>query len=178
MPRRRIRPRTPTVPARYLYFPAGTVIRWNGAPAGIDDLQVTFTPTDGLTYSTEEASATLTVTPATLTVTADPKSMVFGGTVPTLTYTITGYVNADPSTVVTGTATCVTTATSTSPVGDLSDHLLGVAVGLQLRLLVHARHADGDGGDDADDIDLANSQPHHLRPDSALVCAGYLHGLL
>ena len=106
-------PGTPTY-----YFPAGTVIQVGTVlPAGMDDLQVTFTPTDGLTYSTAGASTTLTVTPATLTVTADPKSMVYGGTVPPLTYTITGFVNADPSTVVTGTATCVTTATSTSPVG-------------------------------------------------------------
>jgi len=101
------------------YFPAGTVIQTGTVlPTGMDDLQVTFTPEDGTTYASNSASATLTVTPATLTVTADPQTMVYGGTVPTpLTATITGFVNTDPSTVVTGTAACLTTATSTSPAG-------------------------------------------------------------
>ncbi|HWB10980.1 MAG TPA: Calx-beta domain-containing protein [Pirellulales bacterium] len=60
---------------------------------------------------------TQTVFPATLTVTADSKEMVLGTTVPALTDTITGFVNDDASTVVSGTPTLSTTATSTSPVG-------------------------------------------------------------
>ena len=60
---------------------------------------------------------TVTVTPATLTVTADNKTMVYGATVPALTDTITGFVNGDTSSVVSGTAALSTTATTTSPVG-------------------------------------------------------------
>jgi hypothetical protein len=58
-----------------------------------------------------------TVAKAHLTVTADAKSMLYGGTVPGLTATITGFVNGDPASVVSGTASLSTTATSTSPVG-------------------------------------------------------------
>ncbi len=88
-------------------------------PAGNDNLQVTFTPDDGSTYSTVGASVTLTVTGATLTVTPDPQTMPYGGPVPTgaqLTYQIAGFVNSDASDVVSGTPNCLTTATVTSPV--------------------------------------------------------------
>ena len=57
-------------------------------PVGASNLEVTFTPNDPTTYSTQTASVTLTVTAATLTVTSDPQTMVYGSTVPTLTYTI------------------------------------------------------------------------------------------
>ena len=106
-----------TVPGTFAYLPvAGTVLDVNE-----NALNVTFTPTDGKTYSTAGASVTLDVLQATLTVTADNQTMSFGGTVPTLTYTITGCVNGDScgptNPVWTGTATCSTTATNASPVG-------------------------------------------------------------
>jgi probable HAF family extracellular repeat protein len=59
---------------------------------------------------------TIVVNPAVLTVTANNASMPYGGPIPTLTYAITGYVNGDGSSVVSGTATLSTTATITSPV--------------------------------------------------------------
>ena len=43
--------------------------------------------------------------------------MTYGGPLPTPTYGITGYVNGDVSSVVSGTATLTTTATITSPAG-------------------------------------------------------------
>ena len=58
-----------------------------------------------------------TVVPATLTVTAQNLSMASGSAVPTLSANITGFVNGDASTVVSGTPALSTTATSTSPVG-------------------------------------------------------------
>ena len=60
-------------------------------------------------------SGTLTVSPAVLTVTADPKSMVYGSVVPTLTYTVSGFVNGDTASVVGGSPALTTTATRTSP---------------------------------------------------------------
>ena len=57
------------------------------------------------------------VTPADLTVTPDQQGMAFGTPVPTLTYTFTGLLNGDPATVVTGMASCSTTATSNSHPG-------------------------------------------------------------
>src|SRR5204863_7804694 len=49
-------------------------------------------------YTFSFVGGTLTVGPATLTVTADPKSKVYGAGNPSLTYTITGFVNGDPGT--------------------------------------------------------------------------------
>jgi MBG domain (YGX type) len=56
-----------------------------------------------------------TVTPALLTVNATNEPMVYGGTVPALTYTYTGLVNSDTSVVFGG--SLATTATSSSSVG-------------------------------------------------------------
>ena len=68
-------------------------------------------------YSITYVNGTLTVTPAGLTATADPKSKVYGAGNPSLTYTITGFVNGDLASVVSGTAICTTTATLSSGVG-------------------------------------------------------------
>jgi hypothetical protein len=62
-------------------------------------------------------SVTVTVNPAVLTVTANNASMVSGQPLPSFSYAIAGYVNGDSSTVVSGTATLTTTATSSSPAG-------------------------------------------------------------
>ena len=100
------------VDGTFTYAPALNFV----PPVGNDNLQVTFTPTDGSTYTTNGASVTLTVTGATLTVTPDPQTMPYGGPIPTLTYQIAGYLNGDLSTVVSGSPNCSTTATLTSPV--------------------------------------------------------------
>jgi hypothetical protein len=57
------------------------------------------------------------VTKAPLTVTANNAARLYGAANPTLTYTITGFVNGDSAGVVTGSASPVTTATSSSPLG-------------------------------------------------------------
>ena len=59
-----------------------------------------------------------TVSKAALTVTAANASMVYGAALPSFTYTITGFVNADTQgTATTGAPVESTTATSSSPVG-------------------------------------------------------------
>lgn len=65
----------------------------------------------------DSATATLTVNPATLTVTPDNQSRLFGTANPPLTYTISGFVNGDGPGVVSGSAACATTALASSPGG-------------------------------------------------------------
>jgi hypothetical protein len=60
---------------------------------------------------------TLTVTAATLTATADNKTMFVGGPLPPFTVTYTGFVNGDGPGVVTSPSTATTTATTASPAG-------------------------------------------------------------
>src|SRR5438552_1640748 len=71
-------------------------------------------------YAFSFVGGTLTVTQATLTVTADPQSRVYGAGNPALTYIITGFVNRDAASVVAGTANCSTPATLLSGVGGYS----------------------------------------------------------
>ncbi len=70
-------------------------------------------------YTISYANGTVQVTPATLTVTANNQTKMFGVAVPTLTYTITGFVNGQTlaTSGVTGQAVCTTTAGTTSADG-------------------------------------------------------------
>ena len=54
---------------------------------------------------------------APLTVTADNQSRLFGQPNPPLTYEVTGFAGTENASVVTGTASCTTTATPASPAG-------------------------------------------------------------
>jgi uncharacterized protein YjbI with pentapeptide repeats len=51
-----------------------------------------------------------------LTITADNKTIILGAPLPTLTYSVSGLVNNDPPSIVTG-VVCTTAATNTSPAG-------------------------------------------------------------
>ncbi len=62
-------------------------------------------------------SIPLVVAPAVLAVTADNHTMNHGDVVPALTYTVSGFVNGDTPGVVSGSASLITTATSSSPAG-------------------------------------------------------------
>jgi hypothetical protein len=60
----------------------------------------------------------LTITPATLTYSANAASRAYGAAIPTLTGTVTGFVGTDTqANATTGTLTFTTTATTTSNVG-------------------------------------------------------------
>jgi hypothetical protein len=74
------------------------------------------TPT-AFANSTTAGPLTQAITPAPLTVTADPQTMVYGGTFPTLTVHYTGFVNGDTAASLTTAPTIATTATATSAVG-------------------------------------------------------------
>ncbi|HWB10985.1 MAG TPA: Calx-beta domain-containing protein [Pirellulales bacterium] len=69
-------------------------------------------------YTFAFVNGMFSVTPATLTVTAENKTMVYGAAVPALTDTISGFVNGDTSSIVTGAASLSTAATSASGVGN------------------------------------------------------------
>jgi len=97
-----------TVAGTWTYSPAlGAVL-----PAGNQTLTVTFTPTDATDYATTRQSVQLTINKAPLTLTANNASMAYGGTVPTLSGTLTGVIAGDGIT-----ASYATTATSSSAVG-------------------------------------------------------------
>ncbi len=68
-------------------------------------------------YSITYAPGQLTVTPAALTITANNLTKNFDAPNPTLTWTATGFVNGDTTSVLTTLPTCTTTAMTTSPAG-------------------------------------------------------------
>ncbi len=63
------------------------------------------------------ASQTITVNKVPLTTTVNSVSSIYGGTIPALTYTITGFVNGDNNSALSGSLVLTTTATSASGVG-------------------------------------------------------------
>jgi hypothetical protein len=98
---------TTSIPGTFTYSPvAGTVLA-----AGTQTLSVTFAPTDSADYATQVATVTLIVNQATLTITPNPASKVYGTTNPVFTGTVTGLVPGDNITVgYTSAATTTTTA--------------------------------------------------------------------
>ncbi len=68
-------------------------------------------------YTLTYVGANLTINKATLTVTANNATKVYGQANPAFSDTITGYVNNDPSTVVSGVASLTTNATTASSPG-------------------------------------------------------------
>jgi hypothetical protein len=79
-------------------------------PGGVisGNYTITFTP------------GTLTVTPASLTVAANNLSRNINTANPAFTYTVTGFVNGDATSVVTGAASCSSTAITSSPAASYS----------------------------------------------------------
>jgi hypothetical protein len=100
------------VPGSFSYTPAvGTVLG-----VGTHTLSETFTPNSSV-YSPVTTTVPITVNPAVLTVKATSTSRAFGAANPTFGYTISGFVNGEGSSVVTGAPSCTTTATTTSAFG-------------------------------------------------------------
>ena len=78
---------------------------------------ITVSPITLTNYVLTPIAGSLTVTPAPLTVTADNKSMTYGGALPAFTSSYSGFVNGDTAASLGGTLAYSTTATSTSPAG-------------------------------------------------------------
>jgi sugar lactone lactonase YvrE len=68
-------------------------------------------------YSFAVESSSLAIQKAVLTVSANSAAMIYGGARPALTYTVSGFVNGETATVVSGLPSLTTTATTSSPVG-------------------------------------------------------------
>jgi hypothetical protein len=68
-------------------------------------------------YTITYVDGTLSVTPVNLTITANDASMVYGGSVPALSASYSGFVNGDDASSLTTAPTLTTTAAATSPAG-------------------------------------------------------------
>ncbi len=93
--------------------PTATTTATASSPAG----PYTITPAGGVSsnYTFSYVTGTLTITPAALTITANNANMTYGGTVPALSASYSGFVNGDNATSLTTAPTLATTATPTSP---------------------------------------------------------------
>ena len=99
---------TAPVPGTFRYTPAlGTIL-----PAGVQTLSVTFTPTDTANNTANSATVSLMVNKASLTITANNASRVYGAANPAFSGTVAGAVNADNFT-----ESFSTPATVASPIG-------------------------------------------------------------
>jgi hypothetical protein len=91
------------------------------APVGTGSYAITATLADPnnqlANYTVHETDALLTVNPAVLTVTAGNATRSYGAANPAFSYSITGFVNNDPASVVSGTPALSTTATPGSAPG-------------------------------------------------------------
>lgn len=95
-------------------------------PVGNETITATYSAAGTLNLQSS-ASSTIQITVATLTVTANNGSLVYGDPVPALTYTLAGFVNGDSqSSAVTGAPLLSTTATSASANGQ---YPITVAIG-------------------------------------------------
>jgi Ca2+-binding RTX toxin-like protein len=103
----------------------GAVTLTNGAAslstkalfAGQHSVSAVFTSGSGDFSGSTSTTLTQTVTPAVLKVHADDKSKVYGAALPALTAGVSGFVNGDTASVLSGAPALATTATTTSPVG-------------------------------------------------------------
>src|SRR5260370_15421445 len=68
-------------------------------------------------YTIAFVKGTLTITPASLTIAADDKTKVYGGTMPNLTASYSGFVNGDTSAILTTPVSLSTVATASSAAG-------------------------------------------------------------
>jgi hypothetical protein len=86
-------------------------------PAGIHAGATTCSGAAASNYDISYVAGTLIVSKAPLLVTAEPKTKVYGQPVPDLTYTVSGFVNGQDASVMSGAPSLSTPATATSDVG-------------------------------------------------------------
>jgi hypothetical protein len=88
-----------------------------GSGSGAGTYPITPSGLGSSNYTISFVPAALTITPAVLTVSADPKSKVYGQANPALTVSYSGFVNGDTLSSLTGLLSVSTTATTGSGVG-------------------------------------------------------------
>ena len=99
-----------------VYYSVGTVLSSNNyktagsttiptrKDANVNGYVVYYYCEGNTNYSAKAGSVTTKINKASLTITADNKTMTYGGTAPTYTYTGSGYVNSETASVLGGTA--------------------------------------------------------------------------
>jgi hypothetical protein len=101
---------TANLPGTFAYAPTnGTFFT-----AGTHLLSVVFSPADTVHYSPESDTLSLLVLPAPLTITATNASMTYGGSVPALSLSYSGFVHSETPASLTTAPTFSTTGTSLS----------------------------------------------------------------
>src|SRR5262249_43534718 len=96
---------------------APTVTTTATAASGVGSYPITASGAVAANYTISYVSGTLTVTPATLTMTADDKTRSYGAANPALTVKYTGFVNGDTAASVMTPPSVTTSATPASAVG-------------------------------------------------------------
>jgi type IV secretory pathway protease TraF len=89
----------------------------SSTPVGVYELTSALGTLTAANYYFYMIPGTVQVYAAHLTLSANGVTMTQGSPVPPLTYTLTGFVNGDTSSIVTGAPVLTTTATSSSPPG-------------------------------------------------------------
>ncbi len=117
----------PTLTISYSGFVAGDNVSAISAPtisttataaSHVGSYAITLAGGSATNYDLTLVNGTLTVTQATLTITADNQTRVYGASNPTLTVLYTGFVNGDTQTALTTPVSVNTTAVPTSTVGN------------------------------------------------------------
>ncbi len=102
------------VAGTFSYSPGlGTVL----SAGASQTLTVTFTPADTNAFVAVSTNVSINVNPATLTVTANAAARTYGSLNPFFAYTPAGFVNGDTASVLSGSPSLTTVATSTSAAG-------------------------------------------------------------
>jgi hypothetical protein len=89
----------------------------SGTTTGVGVCKITASAPANSSYSAASASQSFNINPAVLSVTANNLTSPYGHSLPSLTSVLSGFVNNDSTSVVSGAAALSTTATSTSAVG-------------------------------------------------------------
>jgi Astacin (Peptidase family M12A)/Bacterial Ig-like domain (group 3)/MBG domain (YGX type)/Chitobiase/beta-hexosaminidase C-terminal domain len=97
--------------------PAFTTPATSKSAAGVYTITASVGNLASTNYSFKFGNGTLTISKALLTVTANNATRSYGAALPALTYVLSGLVNGDSVSVVTGTPSLVTTAVAKSAVG-------------------------------------------------------------
>lgn len=94
--------------------------------SGTSIITSTFTPTDSTNYNSATTTMTVTVGKANLGITASSHTVAYGGAIPTISPSYSGFVNGDTASVISG-LTCSTTYTTTTSVGTTTSTCAGAS---------------------------------------------------